>query len=384
MMIKPALFVEALAETGVNFIAGVPDSLLKDLCAKLTVELPAKNHIIAANEGSAIGLAIGHYLATSNPAMVYMQNSGLGNAVNPLTSLADPKVYSIPMLLVIGWRGEILETGTQLPDEPQHKKQGEITLDQLNILDIPYKVIDKGTTNLNEVLLELISLSITRSGPVAIIVRKGTFSPFKYESEKVQKYPLLREEAIEIIVDNIDKGTPIVSTTGVASRELFEIRKRKGQGHSRDFLTVGGMGYASSIAAGIANALPDKKIVCIDGDGAALMHLGALAITADCSNLIHFLINNEAHDSVGGQPTKGAGINFSSVGKDLGYSHTFEVESKEDLKALCLAMKGNEGSVLITVKTRAGFRSDLGRPDRSPIENKKDFMGLLRDVDYAD
>ena len=376
-MIAPENFVRALNKTGINFIAGVPDSLLKDLCAKLTVELPAENHVIAANEGSAVGLAIGHYLASSQPAMVYMQNSGLGNVVNPLTSLADPKVYAIPMLLVIGWRGEILEDGSQLHDEPQHKMQGEITLNQLDILDIPYTVIDKDTTELDKILVESLTKATTRSGPVAIVVRKGTFSPFKYESGKSQGFPLLREEAIDIIVNNIDQETPIISTTGVASRELFEKRKEKSQGHSRDFLTVGGMGYASSIAGGIARALPDKKIVCIDGDGAALMHLGALAITADYNNLIHFLINNEAHDSVGGQPTKGASISFSEVAKDLGYQFTFEIESKEDLTDICANISEIKGSAFIAVKTRAGFRKNLGRPDRSPIDNKQDFMKFL-------
>jgi phosphonopyruvate decarboxylase len=379
MMIAPENFVEALCKTGINFFTGVPDSLLKDLCAKLTVELPEENHVIAANEGSAVGLAIGYYLASSQPALVYMQNSGLGNVVNPLTSLADPKVYAIPMLLVIGWRGEIFEDGSQLSDEPQHKKQGEITLSQLDILDIPYKVIDKDTTELDKILSESLTQASVRSGPVAIVVRKGTFSPFKYESGKSQNYPLLREEAIDIIIDNIDQKTPIVSTTGVASRELFEKRKEKEQGHSRDFLTVGGMGYASSIAGGIAQALPNKKIVCIDGDGAALMHLGALAITADYNNLIHFLINNEAHDSVGGQPTKGDSISFSTVAKELGYQHTFEIESKEDLADICVNVDELEGSVLVTVKTKAGFRKNLGRPDRSPIDNKLDFMKFLRE-----
>lgn len=377
-MIAPESFVEALGKTGITFVTGVPDSLLKDLCAKLTVELTPENHVIAANEGSAIGLAIGHYLASSRPAMVYMQNSGLGNVVNPLTSLADPKVYAIPMLLVIGWRGEMIEDGVQLADEPQHKKQGEITLSQLDILDIPYRVIDKNTNELDKILVDSLTQATVRSGPVAVVVRKGTFSSFKYESREPQDFPLLREEAIEIIVENLDEDTPIVSTTGVASRELFEIRKRRGQDHSRDFLTVGGMGYASSIATGVANALPMKKIVCIDGDGAALMHLGTLAINADCSNLIHFLINNEAHDSVGGQPTKGACIKFGNVARALGYSHSFEVDSKADLKAVCLAANDKDGSVLITVKTRAGFRGNLGRPDRSPIENKIDFMSLLR------
>lgn len=376
-MISPQVFVEALKNNGINFVTGVPDSLLKDMCAKLTTELPKENHIIATNEGSAVGLAIGHYMASSNPAMVYMQNSGLGNTVNPLSSLADPKVYAVPMLLVIGWRGEILEDGTQLADEPQHKKQGEITLEQLNILDIPFKVIDKNTPDLNKVLFDTCSQAITRSGPVAIVVRKGTFSPFKYETKLTQNYPLCREDAIEIIVDSIDKKSPIVSTTGVASRELFEKRKEKKQGHERDFLTVGGMGHASSIAAGIALTLPNKKIICIDGDGAALMHLGAMAICADCNNLIHFIINNEVHDSVGGQPTKGSVIDFSSVADNLGYSYTFSVETENELRNLATKIGNYNGSVLITVKTKSGFRDNLGRPDKSPIANKSNFMTFL-------
>ena len=377
-MIKPETFVNALIKTGIDFVTGVPDSLLKDICAKLTADLPSENHVIATNEGSAIGLAIGHYLSSSMPAMVYMQNSGLGNAINPISSLADPKVYAIPMLLVIGWRGEILSDGNQLPDEPQHKKQGEITIKQLDILDIPYKVIDNNTTNIEEILFQAHNDAIARSGPFAIVVRKGTFSSFKYKSKRTKDYSLSREEAIEIIISNINKESPIISTTGVASRELFEKRKELKQGHSRDFLTVGGMGHASSIAAAIARRLSSKKVICIDGDGAALMHLGAIAISADCNNLVHFIINNEVHDSVGGQPTKGEYINFSRVAKELGYKHTFEIDSKDDLKKLCTKCTNYDDSVLITVKTRSGFRKDLGRPDRSPIQNKLDFMDFLR------
>ncbi len=376
-MIKPENFVEALIRTGIDFVTGVPDSLLKDVCAKLTTDLPEENHIIAANEGCAIGLAIGHYLASSSPAMVYMQNSGLGNAINPISSLADPQVYAIPILLVIGWRGEILNDGAQLPDEPQHKKQGEITLSQLDILKIPYTIIDKNTANIDKILSDAHSQTISRSGPYAIVVRKGTFSSFEYKRKNSKDYSLSREEAIEIIVDNVDETSPIISTTGVASRELFEKRKEKKQGHDHDFLTVGGMGHASSIAAGIARSLPDKKVVCIDGDGAALMHLGAIAITSDCKNLIHFIINNEVHDSVGGQPTKGATIDFSAVAKELGYEYAFEVDSQDDLKRLCKKYIDFEGSVLITIKTKSGFRKNLGRPDRSPVENKLDFMKFL-------
>lgn len=376
-MIRPESFVDALIKTGIDFVTGVPDSLLKDICAKLTTDLPSENHVIATNEGSAIGLAIGHYLASSTPAMVYMQNSGLGNAINPISSLADPKVYAIPMLLVIGWRGEILSDGTQLPDEPQHKKQGDITLKQLDILDIPYEVIDRNTSNIEEILYQAHNQAISRSGPAAIIVRKGTFSSFEYEPLRTKDYSLSREEAIEIIVSNIHKESSIISTTGVASRELFEKRKELNQGHSQDFLTVGGMGHASSIAAAIARRLSSKKVVCIDGDGAALMHLGAMAITADCNNLVHFVINNEVHDSVGGQPTKGERIDFARVAKELGYKKTFEVESKDDLKKLCIKCANYNVSVLITIKTRPGFRKNLSRPDRSPIENKLDFMNFL-------
>lgn len=377
-MIKTENFVDAMKKAGINFVVGVPDSLLKNLCSNITTTYQKKNHIIAANEGSAVGLAIGHYLAKSTPAMVYMQNSGLGNAINPLVSLADPMVCSIPMLLVIGWRGEILEDGSQLSDEPQHKKQGLITIDQLEILNIPYIVIDKDTINIDDVVSESVSKSKEISAPVAIVVRKDTFKKFSVTTKKIHKYPLNREEVIELIISNIKKNVPIVCTTGVASRELFELRKRKIYSGSYDFLTVGGMGHASSIATGIANSLPDKRVICIDGDGSAIMHLGALAINADSINLVHFIINNEVHDSVGAQPTKGEFLDFSNLASTLGYLNTFEVHTKDELIKILNNLDSIKGSTLISIKVNAGFRSNLTRPDRNPVENKKDFMNFLK------
>ena len=371
-------FVKGLGEANINFVTGVPDSLLKDICAEITKTLPNERHIIASNEGSAIALAIGYYLRSSQLALVYMQNSGLGNAVNPLTSLADQKVYSIPMLLLIGWRGGIDIDGNRVKDEPQHIKQGEITLDQLDVLGIPYIIIDKNTKNIINIIKETSLKAKKINGPIAIVVRKGSFSSSKLKDKK-NKYLLSREEAIKTITRNIPNDIQVVSTTGVASRELFEIRKAYKEDHKHDFLTVGGMGHASSIATGIAIADKDKKIICIDGDGAALMHLGALAISSDFKNLIHILINNEVHDSVGAQPTKGSAIEFDKVASLLGYGHTTEANSKNEIIESLNKAINSDYSSFISIRVNPGFRNDLGRPTRTPIENKEDFMSFNKD-----
>ena len=378
-MISTLEFTDALTSAGIDFITGVPDSLLKEICAQITDSFPVEKHIIATNEGSSIALAIGYYLATTRPALVYMQNSGLGNSVNPLSSLADPAVYAIPLVMLIGWRGEISDDGSQLKDEPQHKKQGECTLDQLRILGIPYEIVDGFSADIGEILKKAVSDAIERQGPVAIVVRKGTFDSYARKQPSLSNYTLLRERIIEVVAEVIPANSPVVCTTGVASRELFEIRKRNKQGHGKDFLTVGGMGHASSIAAGISNAMPDSKVVCIDGDGATLMHMGALAIAADCDNLVHILINNAAHDSVGGQPTKGDSIRFDKLAKLLGYKHSVEVDNEDDLRDVLLRYQNMTGSSLIAVRCMAGFRAALGRPDRTPIENKNEFMEFLRE-----
>ena len=348
------------------------------MCACITVKLPAERHVVATNEGSAVGLAIGHYLATGRPALVYMQNAGLGNTVNPLTSLADPEVYGIPMILMIGWRGEILADGKQVHDEPQHVKQGQVTLQQLEILGIPYEIIDSQTNEIEPVLNGLITKAFSRSGPVALVVRKQTFSQFKLPEPLVTKEKMSREEAIRIVLSALPDNIPVVATTGKASRELFELRKQSGTGYERDFLTVGGMGHAAQIAAGIALARADLKVACFDGDGAVLMHMGALAISADCPNLLHIVINNGAHDSVGGQPTKGASLDFSRIALACGYDWTSQAETSTEIISAIGHWLANPVSTFLEIKCKLGARADLGRPDRSPSQNKAGFMQFIK------
>ncbi len=376
-MIKPLEFIASLKNLDIRFVTGVPDSLLKDICACITEYFLPPQHVIATNEGSAVGLAIGHYLATRRPALVYMQNSGIGNAVNPATSLADPQIYAIPMIFMIGWRGEILEDGKQIHDEPQHVMQGQITLPQLDIMKIPYIIIDSNSMRIDHVLSKLIELAMLRSGPVALVVRKQTFHPFKLTKPVCEDSRLTRETAISTVINALPGHVPIVSTTGMASRELFELRKAMGQGHDRDFLTVGGMGHAGQIAAGIAMAKPDCQIVCIDGDGAVLMHMGSLAISADCSNLLHIAINNGAHDSVGGQPTKGAVLDFTKIAKACGYGCISSAVTMDEIALNVQSMLGSGLSSFLEIKCKCGARANLGRPDRTPAENKSDFMRFL-------
>jgi phosphonopyruvate decarboxylase len=306
-----------------------------------------------------------------------MQNSGIGNVVNPATSLADPQVYGIPMILMIGWRGEMQEDGTQLHDEPQHVKQGQVTLQQLAILDIPYRVVDGSVAKVEPLLDELIRLALSRSGPVSLVVRKKTFSTYKMMQREHEDHPLTREAAIAAIIAALPEHVPIVSTTGMASRELFELRKAANQGHHRDFLTVGGMGHAGQIAAGMAMARPDRQIVCIDGDGAVLMHMGGLTISADCRNLLHILINNGAHDSVGGQPTKGAMLDFTKIAKACGYGYVSCASTTEEITANLQAMLGTATSSFLEIKCRRGARVNLGRPDRTPAQNKRELLQFL-------
>ncbi|MDD2239915.1 MAG: phosphonopyruvate decarboxylase [Kiritimatiellae bacterium] len=376
-MIDPLEFLAALEKLDIRFVTGVPDSLLKNVCACLTTHFPPERHIIATNEGSAVGLAIGHYLATGRPALVYMQNAGLGNVVNPIASLADPQVYGIPMVLMIGWRGELLPDGEQRHDEPQHVKQGQITLAQLEILGIPYRIIDGQCGGSEPLLKELVESALSQSRPVALVVRKQTFAPFELPMA-VETSSLTREAAIRAVVEALPGTVPIVSTTGMASRELFELRKAAGAGQDRDFLTVGGMGHASQIAAGIALAQPKRKTVCLDGDGALLMHMGGLAISADCPNLLHVVINNGAHDSVGGQPTKGAVLNFAEIARACGYASVFRTDNPDEIADRIRSMLEGTGSSFLEIKCKRGHRADLGRPTRTPAQSKTDFAGFLQ------
>lgn len=377
-MISPRSFLAAVEGSGIGFFTGVPDSLLKDFCACISTHCPEGMHQIATNEGSAVAMAVGHYLATRKPALVYMQNSGLGNAVNPLASLASKQVYGVPMVLVIGWRGEVLLKGDQLPDEPQHVHQGKITLAQLALLEIPALTVTPETSDQEAATMfqELVQTSLHRSCPVALVVRKGSFEKFPAPADAMEP-TLTREAAIQIIITSIPETSPVVATTGMASRELYELRCTHPGSRHHDFLTVGGMGHAAQIAAGVARARPSLLVTCIDGDGSVLMHTGALAVSSGCSNLLHILINNRAHDSVGGQPTPQERVDFCALASALGYAHVSKAYDASTLRNSIEELLKQTGSRLLEVMCRKGARENLGRPKETPEENKRLFMAFL-------
>ena len=375
-MVEVKEFYNELLNNDISFFTGVPDSLLKSFCAYIKDNVSAKKNIISANEGNAIGLASGYYLGTRKIGLVYMQNSGIGNAVNPLASLTDKLVYSIPMLLVIGWRGE-----PNKKDEPQHKKQGLITTETLEMLGIKYDILDTDTNN-DEMKLKVkkaYSYMNENNEPYALVIKKDTFDEYKLKNNTVFDFEMTREEAIEIVVSKMKENSVAVSTTGMASRELFELREKHKENHSKDFLTVGSMGHASQIALGIALSNKDKEVYCIDGDGALLMHLGGLAIIGNAKpkNFRHILINNGAHDSVGGQETVGLKIDTLAIAKACGYKECYSCSSKVELINLSEKITNVEGPVLLEVKVKKGARKDLGRPTTTPIENKEAFMEFL-------
>ena len=378
-MIRPSFFYDTLKDSGIDFYAGVPDSLLKNLCAYITDHADVAHNIIAANEGGAMGLAAGHYLATGQPACVYMQNSGEGNIINPSASLTDQEVYNIPVLLVIGWRGR-----PGVHDEPQHVKQGKVTTGLLNVMGVNYEVLSKEEDKAAK-QIEKAAKALANKEVFALVIEKDTFEDYKLQNVEVNDLTMSREEAIQIVAANLGEKDCIVSTTGMISRELFEYRAAMNQGHERDFLTVGSMGHASQIALGIALAQPERRVWCFDGDGAAIMHMGSMAIVANKApqNYVHVVFNNGAHDSVGGQPTVGLKIDLPAVAEAVGYPKTYSISTKEELKK-CLTSSflhhpSSKGPVLLEIRVKKGNRKDLGRPTTTPIENKEALMTFLKD-----
>ena len=372
-MIRPAFFIEKLKANGIDCFAGVPDSLLKNMCAYITDHCDEAHNIIAANEGAAVGLAAGHYLATGQPACVYMQNSGEGNIINPLASLTDQEVYNIPVLLLIGWRGR-----PGVHDEPQHVKQGKVTTGLLNVMGINYEVLAKEEEKAEKQIAKAIT-ALQNKEVFALVIEKDTFEDYKLQNVEVNDLTMSREEAIQIVAASLGEKDCIVSTTGMISRELFEYRAAMNQGHERDFLTVGSMGHASQIALGIALAQPNRRVWCFDGDGATIMHMGSMAIVANKApkNYVHVVFNNGAHDSVGGQPTVGLKIDLPAIAKAVGYPNSYSVDNKEDFLGVVSEVKNQEGPVLIEVKVKKGNRKDLGRPTTTPIQNKEAWMKFL-------
>lgn len=373
-MITPQFFIEKLKDEGVEFYAGVPDSLLKNVCAYITDHFDGRHNIIAANEGGAVALAAGYHLATGKVGCVYMQNSGEGNAVNPLASLTDREVYHIPLLLLIGWRGR-----PGVHDEPQHVKQGKVTTGLLNVMGINYEVLSKEEDQAAR-QIEKAMRSIRETGDAyALVVEKDTFDSYTLQNVVMNDYTMSREEAIRTVASSVPDDAVIVSTTGMISRELFEYRTAMGLGHERDFLTVGSMGHASMIALGIALQHPDRKVYCFDGDGASIMHMGNMAIVGSKhpNNYVHVVFNNGAHDSVGGQPTVGHDIDLVGIAHAMHYDGAVCVVTSEQLKeALGNVLAG--GTKLIEVRVKKGNRKDLGRPTTTPIQNKEALMGFLK------
>lgn len=371
--------VESLVKIiGSDFYTGVPDSQLKALCNYLMAVygIDPEHHVIAANEGNCTALAAGYHLATGKVPVVYMQNSGEGNIINPVASLLNDKVYAIPVVFIVGWRGE-----PGIHDEPQHIYQGEVTVKLLEDMDIAAFVIGKETTD-EEVkkAMENFRTVLAAGKDVAFVIRKGALTDapkVEYRNENT----MVREEIIRHIVQASGED-PVVSTTGKASRELFEIRAANGQGHKYDFLTVGSMGHSSSIALGVALNRPEQRIWCIDGDGAVLMHMGAMAVVGANrpKNLIHIVINNAAHETVGGMPTVAGQIDLTAVAKACGYPNAVCVDSFEELDRELEAAKGRKELSLIEVKCSIGAREDLGRPTTTALENKQNFMEYLKSL----
>lgn len=373
--LNPAHFIALLKSHNTTFYAGVPDSLLKDVCAYITENVPEGQHIISANEGTALAAGAGHFLATGKIPLVYLQNSGLGNTVNPLLSLCSSRVYSIPTLLMIGWRGE---PGKK--DEPQHLLQGKLTPGLLQQMQVPYEILPDYAEGAFEVLETAYEYMEKNQAPFALLVKKQTFE--KYALEERQTFTgldmLHREEVLENII-SVFPTQPLVTTTGFTSREIFELRVAKGQSHEQDFLTVGSMGHCSSIALGIATAKPDSEVLCIDGDGAAIMHMGAF-VTAGKSNrpnFKHVLINNAIHDSVGGQPTGALNVDFPAIARASGYKFTEKVSASSEIAGALARLKEQEGPCFLEIQVLPGARADLGRPTKTTHENKAAFMSLL-------
>ena len=334
-----------------------------------------KHHVIAANEGNCVALATGYYLATGKVPVVYMQNSGEGNIINPLASLTDREVYNIPVLLVIGWRGR-----PGVHDEPQHVKQGKVTTGLLNTMGINYTVLSKDEESAAKQIKAASEYMRATNECYALVIEKDTFDAYKLQNVEVNSLTLSREEAIKQVAASIEPNACIVSTTGMISRELFEYRTAQNEGHERDFLTVGSMGHASQIALGIALQKPDRRVYCFDGDGASIMHMGNMAITASmkCRNYVHVVFNNGAHDSVGGQPTVGLKIDLCAVAKAVGYKAAYSVDTMDGLNSILQQLKDEQGPVLLQVCVKKGNRKDLGRPTTTPVQNKEALMAFLK------
>lgn len=378
-------FIKSLEDLGADFFTGVPDSLLSSFCNSIYDRYKtSEKHIVAANEGAAVALAAGHYLATNRTAVVYMQNSGIGNAVNPICSLLNQKVYSIPVVFVIGWRGE-----PGVHDEPQHLFQGEVTIPLLNCLEIPYFVLDKNT-EADELAstVQLFKSLIQTGRSVAFVLRKNALEKLPACKDRYQSTAQMsREQAISVILAAGRDEDIFVCTTGKLSREVFEYRTSHDQPHCKDFLTVGSMGHSSMIALGMAIGNKKNRIFCLDGDGAMLMHMGSTVVAARYAprGFVHVVINNGAHESVGGMPVAFGKSSLCEIARACGYKRTYPVQNEEELcKALSDVHGTDNGPAFIEVICNLDVRENLGRPDIPPQMNKNQLMEHLMKGRYIE
>lgn len=366
--------IQELQKAGITFFTGVPDSFLNGFCRYLSTQIDNNNHIIAANEGNAVAIAAGHYFASGKIPLVYMQNSGLGNAINPLVSLVDTNVYSVPMLLLIGWRGE-----PGIHDWAQHKRQGEITLSLLENMGISYAILSEDS-DVEQTVARAYVEANSRRVPYALIARKGVLTE-KKTSRDGTSYQMSREEAIEIIINTLPEDTFYVATTGRATRELYYLREKYHQGHDRDCLNVGSMGHASSLALGMALAEPGKRIVCLDGDAAAIMHMGAMAMAGKIpeNHLIHIVLNNGAHESVGGEPSTGFQIDFTGIAQHCGYrTGDAPVSEPDELKKIMETLCDGQGAAFVEVRIHQGIRPELPALNIDHARLIQDFMQKMK------
>lgn len=384
--LDPATFLRLLNSNGMEFFTGVPDSLLKDFASYVHYNIPATHHVMTANEGNSIAVAAGYHCATGKIPVVYMQNSGIGNAINPLLSLAAKRVYAIPMLVLVGWRGE---PGRR--DEPQHMVQGHVLPSMLTSMSIRYDVLPDYAEGAAEALEYAVDRMKVKSQPYVFLVRKGTFEQYKPENPgRVEfapesPYPMKREDALGVILDRLGPRDCTVATTGFASRELYEVREARNEKSGADFLMVGSMGHATAFALGVGlHTDPDRKVVCIDGDGAALMHTGTMATigkhSAELKNFKHILINNGAHDSVGGQSSGAFNLDGALLAQGFGYKGFRKAENEDELRDALEWAWNTDGPLLIEVRVESGARKDLGRPKTTTHENKRRFMQHLNSL----
>jgi len=371
---KAELLTLCIKQLGIETLTGVPDSTLKEFCDYINSEDTGLVHYTAPNEGSAVGIATGVYLSTGKPACVYMQNSGIGNTVNPVTSIANAEVYNIPILFIVGYRGAL-----GLKDEPQHKFMGRITEKMFDCLEIEYKVIDNNITELElKDIFSRIKNVLSNKKQFSLIIKKDTFEK-RANAAYPNGYKLNREYVISEIMKKITENDLVVSTTGKISREVYEQSNLILKNHNQCFLTVGGMGHASMIAFGIAEKSPNKRVICLDGDGAALMHLGNLAFIGNrkVGNLVHICLNNDAHESVGGMPTAAPNFKYAETAKVCGYSDVFVIRTADEFNIIMNYFNNLRKSTFIEIKVANESRDDLARPKESALDNAINFMNYI-------